>query len=160
LSCEYDTLQLDILMELVVELTKPYSKSSPTEATFSASVTLDEESVASFLGAGVPVIDIVSASVTTNVTDASPSTMTASLGAAPIDDFDLQADPDDDGIPGPHRFELDPVTDTSHAAPGASEVTYDLEFDGISLALGDFNIPIDCLGPSLVGIVLKFPVNP
>ena len=63
-SCEYDTLQLDILIELVVGLTEPYSNSTSTEATFSPSVTLDEETVASFLDTGVTVIDIVSASVT------------------------------------------------------------------------------------------------
>jgi hypothetical protein len=159
-SCDYDRLRLDILIELLVELTEPYSRSSSTEATFSPSVTFDEESVASFLDAGVTVIDIVSASVSTNVTGAIPGAMIASFGAAPINDFDLEADPDDNGIPGPHRLELDPVTVTSKAVAGANEVTFDLRFAGISLALGDFNIPTDCLGPSLVGVVVRFPVNP
>jgi hypothetical protein len=85
--------------------------------------------------------------------------MIASFGAAPINDFDLQADPDDNGIPGPHRLDLDPVTVTSYATPGTTEVAFDLEFDGISFALGDFQIPMDCLGPSLVGVVLRFPVD-
>jgi len=159
LSCVYDTLELDILIELVVGLTEPYSRSRSTEATFSSSVTFDEESVASFLDANVTVIDIVSASVTTNATGAIPATMIASFGAAPINDFDLQADSDDNGIPGPHRLDLDPVTATSYATPGTTEVAFDLEFDGISLALGDFHIPMDCLGPSLVGVVLRFPVD-
>lgn len=159
LSCVYDTLELDIPIELVVGLTEPYSRSRSTEATFSSSVTFDEESVASFLDANVTVIDIVSASVTTNATGAIPATMIASFGAAPINDFDLQADPDDNGIPGPHRLDLDPVTVTSYATPGTTEVAFDLEFDGISFALGDFQIPMDCLGPSLVGVVLRFPVD-
>ena len=159
LSCVYDTLQLDILIELVVGLTEPYSSSRSTEATFSSSVTFDEESVASFLDAGVTVIDIVSASVTTKATGAIPAAMMASFGAAPINDFDLQADPDDNGIPGPHRLDLDPVTATSYATPGTTEVAFDLQFEGISLALGDFQIPMDCLSPSLVGVVLRFPVN-
>jgi len=158
-SCNYDTLQLDILIELVIGLTEPYSTSTSTEATSSPSVIFDEETVASFLDAGVTVIDIVSASVTTNATGAIPETMKASFGAAPINDFDLQADTDDNGIPGPHRLELDPVTATSFATPGTAEVVFDLEFSGISLALGDFNIPAACLSPSLVGIVLRFPVE-
>jgi len=159
LSCVYDRLELDILIELVVGPTEPYSSSRSTEATFSSSVTFDEESVASFLDAGVTVIDIVSASVTTKATGAIPAAMMASFGAAPINDFDLQADPDDNGIPGPHRLDLDPVTATSYATPGTTEVAFDLQFEGISLALGDFQIPMDCLSPSLVGVVLRFPVD-
>jgi hypothetical protein len=158
-SCDFDTLELDIPIELIVELTEPYSRSTSTEATFSANVIFDEESVASFLDAGVTVIDIVSASVTTSLTGAIPATMTASFGAAPINDFDLQADPDDNGLPGPHRLELDPVTATSYATPGTREVTFGLQFGGISLALGDFNVPKDCLSPALVGIALALPVS-
>ena len=160
LNCEFDTLDLNIVIELLVELTEPYSSSASTEATFSSSMTFDEESVASFLDAGVTVIDIVSASVTTDVSGATPTSMRASLGAAPINDFDLETDPDNNGIPGPHRFDLDPVTTTSTATSGASEVVFDLEFDGVSLVLGDFHIPMDCFGPSLVGVVVSFPVDP
>lgn len=160
LSCEHATLELNILIELVVELANPYSNSSSTEAAFSPSVTFDEETVASFLDAGFPVIDIVSMSVTTNVTGATPATMTASFAEAPINDFDLRADPDDNGMAGPHRFALGPVTATSNPDAGVMEVTFDLKFGGISFALGDFNIPQDCFGPSLVGIVVRFPVNP
>jgi len=158
LTCENGTLRLNIPIELVVELTEPYSNSRSTEATFSAAVILDEESVASLVDAGATMIDI-SASVTTNVTGATPATMTASLGAAPLDDFDLQSDPDGNGMPGPHRIELDPVTATSNAAPEAKEVTFKLDFDGISLTLGIFNIPANCFGPSLVGVAVRFPVN-
>jgi hypothetical protein len=145
--------------ELVVELSEPYSRTGPIEATFLPTVSLDEASVASFLDAGITVVDIVSMSVRTNVDGAVPAAMTASYGAAPINDFDLLADPDDNGVPGPHRFELDPVTATSRPVTGATEVAFDLGFSGISIALGDFNIPMDCVGPSLVGIVLTFPVE-
>jgi hypothetical protein len=160
LSCDFDTLELEIPIALVVALTEPYSNSRATDATFSSSVTFDEASVASFIDAGITVIDIVSASVTTSVTGAIPAMMTASFGAAPINDFDLQADTDDNGLPGPHRLELDPVTASSNALPGVREVTFGLQFGGISLALGDFNIPTDCFGPSLVGVELILPVDP
>jgi len=164
LNCEFDTLRLNLPIELFVEITKPFSRSDSTEATFSASVTFDEESVAllieALIDAGVPtVIDIASASVTTNVTGGNPATMTASLAEAPINDFDLQTDPDDDGLPGPHRLELDPVTATANATPEATEVVFGLEFGGISLALGDFNVPADCADPSLVGVAVRFPVG-
>lgn len=160
LSCEYDTLELNLGFELVVELSRPYSTSRSTEATFSASVTLDEPSVASFLDAGITTIDINVASVSTNIIGAVPATMTSSSSALPINDFDLEADSDDNGIPGPHRLELDPMTATSSAAPGAREVSFDLPFRGIALTLGDFDIPDGCFGPALVGIVLRFPVDP
>jgi hypothetical protein len=160
LGCSYDTLELDILFELVAELTEPYSASASTEATFGASIILDEKSVASFLDAGITKIDIGSALVTSNITGATPSAMGASLGDAPINDFDLEQDPDENGVPGPHRFDLDPATTTSTAAPGAAEVTFDLQFEGIRIALGDFNIPADCFGLSLVGVAMRFPVGP
>lgn len=158
-SCEYDTLDLHLPIELVVELTKPYSTSGSTEATLSATVTLDEGSVASFLDAGITVIDVISASITSNLTGAVPTTMTASLGSAPINDLDLEEDPDDNGIPGPHRIEFDLTTATSNVASGAREVTYSLPIGGVSLELGDFHIPSDCLGLSLVGVVMTFPVD-
>lgn len=160
LTCERDTLRLSIPIELVVELTKPFSSSGSTEATFLASVTFDEESVGSLIDEGITSIDIASASVTTNVTGGNPPTMTASLGEAPINDFDLRTDPDDDGLPGPHRLELDPMTVTANAAPEATEVIFGLDFAGVSLVLGDFTIPSDCVSPSLGGVALRFPVGP
>lgn len=159
LSCTYDVLQLNIPIELVVELTETYSNSRSTEATFSATVVLDEESVAALIGESITTIDIVSVSVTSNVTGATPTTMTSVLGSAPVIDLDLQADTDDNGMPGPHRFELDPVTATSDAAADASEVAFGLDFDGISLILGDFSIPTSCLDRSLVGVPVRFPVS-
>jgi hypothetical protein len=159
LSCENGALQLSIPIELVVELTEPYSNSRSTEATFSASMTLDEESVASLIDAGNPVIDIDSASVTANVTGATPPQMTASLGGVPFR-VDLQTDPDNNGMPGPHRFELAPMTATANADPGARMVAFRLRTDGISLVLGTFNIPMNCFSPSLFGPALEFPVSP
>jgi hypothetical protein len=162
LTCERDTLRLSrIPIELVIELTEPFSSAASTEVAFSATVTFDEGNVASFLDLGVLVIDIGSMSVTTNLSGATPATMTASLGGVPINDFDLQADPDNNGSPGPHRFELDPVTATANATPAATEVVFDLTFGGISLALGDFDIPSDCTGStSLERIPITFPVRP
>lgn len=158
LNCERDMLQLSLAIELAIELTSPFSSAATTEATLSASVTFDEGSVASLLDGGFTVIDIASMSITTDLSGATPATMTASLGDTPINDFDLQADPDDDGMPGPHRFELDPVTATATTMPGASEVVFNLGFDGISFVLGDFNIPTNCVSPSLGGVQIGFPV--
>ncbi len=159
LNCERDMLQLSLPIELAVELTAPFSSAMSTEATFFASVTFDEGSVASLLDGGFTVIDIASISVTTNLTGATPATMTATLGDAPINDFDLEADPDNNGSPGPHRLELDPVTATATVMPAATEVVFGLTFDGVSLALGDFNVPSNCISPSLVGIDVTFPVD-
>ncbi len=159
LDCEYATLELTLPIELVVELTGSFTHQSSTEATFRATVILDEASVASLVGEGITVIDIASVSVTTNVDGATPATMTASLPGVPIDNFDLQTDPDDNGMFGPHRLELDPVTATASAAPGATEVVFGLGFGGISLALGDFSIPSNCMDPSLRGSSINFPVS-
>ena len=118
LSCQNDTLELSIPIELVVELTEPYSNSRSTQATFSATVILDEESVAALIEAGNTLVDIASASVTTNVTGATPTQMTASLSGVPFR-VDLQSDTDDNGMPGPHRLELEPVNSPSNADPAA-----------------------------------------
>lgn len=170
LNCEFrieesDTVELNLPIELFVELTEPFSRTDSTEATFSASLIFnEEESVASLIealiNAGDPTaIDIVSASVTTNVTGATPDTMTASLGGTPIR-FDLEADPDDDGLPGPHRLDFDSVTVTANATPDATEVLFGLDFRGVSLVLGNVNIPSDCISsPSLGGVALRFPVG-
>ena len=160
LGCNYDTLELDIQFDLVAVLSEPYTSAGSTEATFSASMLFDEESVASFLDAGITTIDIGSALLTTTISGAIPSTMGSSLGDAPINDFDLEQDPDRNGVPGPHRFDLDPVTTRSTTTPEASEVAFDLRFGGVRIALGDFNVPADCIGPSLVGIAMRFPVEP
>ncbi len=168
LNCEFETeelnLPIELLVELFVELTEPFSRTDSTEATFSASVTLDKESVASLIealiDAGLPtMIDIAAASVTTNLTGANPETMTASLVGTPILRFDLQADPDDDGLPGPHRFDFDPVSVTANATSEATEVFFGLDFGGISLSLGNFNVPADCDDSSLGGVALRFPVG-
>lgn len=159
LSCTVDTVQLSIPIELLVELKEQYSNSMATEATFTATVVLEEESVAGLIAATITTIDIVSASVTTTIAGATPATMTSSFGAAPLIDFDLQVDTDDNGMPGPHRLELDPVTATSAAGVDSNEVTFNLDFEGISFLFGDFSIPMNCRNPALVGVAVTFPVH-
>lgn len=160
LDCDYSTLQLTLPIEFVVELARSFAGESSTEATFTATVILDEASVASLIGEGITVIDIASVSVTTNLDGATPTTITASLPGVPIDNFNLQTDPDDNAMFGPHRLELDPVTVTVSAAPDATEVVFGLAFSGISFDLGDFDIPSDCVDPSLRGSPARFPVSP
>ena len=86
--------------------------------------------------------------------------MKASFGAAPINDFDLQADPDDNGDTWASSARSRPrdghILCHSRYHRGRHSIS---SLSGISLALGDFNIPVDCLGPSLVGVVLRFPVD-
>jgi hypothetical protein len=52
------------------------------------------------------------------------------------------------------------VTTTTSAAEGATQVELSLGLDGVSLVLGDFNVPTNCLNPTLVGISAHFPVAP
>lgn len=158
-GCVFGELELDVPIELVVELSEPYSNSHSIEATFSSTVVLTEEAVAALIDATITVIDIVSISVTSGVIGATPTMMSASLGAAPINDFDLEADPNDDGTPGPFRFELDPMAASSIAESDAREVIFGLDFSGISIVLGDFSIPASCLNRSLVGVPVSFPVD-
>ena len=40
---------------------------------------------------------------------------------------------------------------------GADEVDLGLSLDGVSLLLGDFQVPTDCLGPTLVGFFAMSP---
>jgi len=77
-----------------------------------------------------------------------------------INDFDLAIDTDDNGAPGPHHLELDAVTTTVSVDEDASEVELGLGLDGVSLLMGDFQVPSGCLAPSLVGFSARFPVEP
>ena len=43
---------------------------------------------------------------------------------------------------------------------GADEVELGLGLDQVSLVLGSFNMPTDCLGPTLVGFTARLPVEP
>jgi len=60
----------------------------------------------------------------TRVTGAAPGTIGTTLAAAPISNFDLEGDRDDNGVPGPHRFDLDTVMITTTATGGADQVEF------------------------------------
>ena len=160
LRCQYDTLELTLSIEIVVEPLALYSNSTPVETAFSASVTLDESSTTALLDSGISVIDVASAEVVTRILGATPTTMTSSLDSAPINDLDLEADPDNDGTPGPHRLELGRMVAVTTAETGARAITFGVAIGGVSLNFGDFEVPTDCLGTaSLVGTAIRFPVN-
>jgi hypothetical protein len=115
--------------------------------------------VTSLIDAGVSKIDIISVEIATSVSGATPSIIQTSFAAAPINDFDLEVDPDDNGVAGPHTLELDTLVVSTAVTEGADEVEFGLGLDRVSLLLGDFNVPLDCLGPSLVGFSASFPVE-
>ncbi len=160
LSCAIDPLVLDIPIELSYELDRPYRLGRTSELSFSAVVVFSEQTSSALIGAGVSKIDIISLRVATSLRGAAPPLLGATLMAAPINDFDLATDTDDNGLPGPHRFGLGPVAVTSAAAEGATEVELGLSLDQISLVLGDSDVPADCAGPSLVGPSVRYPVEP
>jgi hypothetical protein len=160
LSCTIDTLVLEIPIELSFELDRPYTEEGSANLTFSAAVTFDEQTATALIDAGIPKIDIISLEVASWVDGATPEIVETSLTAAPINDFDLEVDTDDNGVPGPHRLELDTVAIATAATKGAREVEFGLGLDQVSLLLGDFNVPTDCLGPTLVGFTARFPVEP
>lgn len=95
----------------------------------------------------------------TRVTGAALGTIGTTLAAAPISNFDLEGDPDNNGIAGPHRFDLDPVIITTTITAGAERVEFGLYIDGISLILGDLDVPEECFNTSLVGFSASFPVE-
>jgi hypothetical protein len=160
LGCEVDTLLLQIPIELSYRLDRPYVQASASELTFSAIVTFPEETVGLLIGAGIDRIDIVSLQIASSIDGAAPTTVQTSLAAAPINDFDLTLDTDDDGLPGPLHLALDPITVTSTADEAAERVELGPTSDGISMVLGDFEVPGDCLSPTLVGFASEFPVEP
>jgi hypothetical protein len=158
LSCTIGTLALEIPIDLSYEIDRPYTAGGSVDMTFSGVVTFTEQTSTTLIDAGVSAIDIISIDIASRVRDATPSSIETSFGAAPINDFDLEVDTDDNGIPGPHRFALDTVTITSTANPGARDVELGLAMEQMSIRLGPFNMPTDCLGPSLVGFTVRFPV--
>ncbi|KPK15134.1 MAG: hypothetical protein AMJ62_10330 [Myxococcales bacterium SG8_38] len=160
LSCTIDTLLLELPIELVYALDRPYVAGASSELTFSAAVTFSEDSAVAFVDAGFRNVDIISLEVATSVEGATPDVLQASLASAPINDFDLEADTDRNGRPGPHRLELEPITTTSSAEQGADQVELRLTMDQISLVLGDFEVPVECLAPTLVGFSVRFAVTP
>jgi hypothetical protein len=159
LSCTIATLILEIPIELSFQLDRPYTEGGSADLTFSASVTFDERTATTLIDAGVSKIDIISVEIATWVNGATPSIIQTSFAAAPINDFDLEVDPDDNGVAGPHTLELDTLVVSTAVTEGADEVEFGLALDGVSLLLGDFDVPLDCLGPSLVGFSASFPVE-
>jgi hypothetical protein len=160
LTCTIDTLVLEIPIELSYELDQPYIAGGSAELTFSATVTFTEEASATLIDAGISKIDIISVQIASRLEGATPMMVETFLAAAPINDFDLEPDTDDNGSPGPHRLELEPVVATTTVAAGASRVELGLRTDQLSMVLGDFEVPTDCLGPTLVGFTARFAVRP
>jgi hypothetical protein len=160
LGCTIDTLVLELPIELYFELDRPYIAGGWSELAFFAAVTFAEQAAATLIDAGIDKVDIISMDIATSIEGAIPTSIDTSFGAAPINDFDLEVDTDDNGLPGPHRLELDTQTITTEATDGAQEVELGLELDQVSLVLGDFEVPVDCRGPTLVGVSARFPVGP
>lgn len=159
LSCTIATLILEIPIDLSFELDRPYTEGGSADLTFSASFTFDERTATTLIDAGVSKIDIISVEIATWVNGATPSIIQTSFAAAPINDFDLEVDPDDNGVAGPHTLELDTLVVSTAVTEGADEVEFGLALNQVSLLLGDFDVPLDCLGPSLVGFSASFPVE-
>jgi hypothetical protein len=160
LSCAIEPLVLEIPIELSYELDRVYVVGGSAELTVSATVTFSEQASTALIEAGVDKVDIISLEISPSVAGATPPIVETSLGAAPINDFDLRLDTDDTGIPGPHRLELDAATVTTTVSEGADAVELGLALEQVSLVLGDFQVPTDCLGPTLVGFSARFPVEP
>jgi len=159
LECKIDTLTLEIPIEARFELDRPFSVGSDTELTFSAVVTFDEPAVAALTGAGVDTIDIISMDLDAWVTGALPASVATTFADAPINDFDLAVDVDENGVAGPHRLELNVVTTVTTITEAADQVKLGRGLHQLSLLLGDFLVPSDCLGPTLGGLSGGFPVE-
>ncbi len=159
LSCTIGTLSLEIQIDLSFELDRPYTEGGSADLMFSGSVTFDEQTSTTIIEAGASKIDILSVEVAPWVRGATPSTIETSFGAAPVNDFDLEVDTDDNGIPGPHTLELDTSVVSTVVTEEADEVEFGLSIEQVSMQLGDFNVPFDCLGPALVGFSASFPVE-
>ena len=129
------------------------------ELAFSAAVTFNEQTAATLIDAGVDKVDIISMQIATSLEGARPALVETSL-AVPMNDLDLQADTDDNGLPGPHRLELETIVATTSVVPGAGQVELGLRTDQVLLILGDFEVPDDCLSPTLVGFTARFAVEP
>ena len=160
LSCTIDTLVLEFPIELSYEMDRPYTPGGSSDLTFSAAITFSEEASAALIDSGIPKVDIISLQIASWLEGATPAMVETSLAAAPINDFDLEPDTDDNGLPGPHRLELEAVVTTTTVAAGADQVEFGLRTDQISMVLGDFEVPTDCLGPTLVGFTARFAVVP
>jgi len=159
LTCTINEVVLEIPIDLSFELDRPYTEGGSADLTFSAVVTFEEPAIAMLLDAGISTIDIITAAIGSRIDGATPQIVESSL-SAPINNFDLALDTDDNGIAGPRRLPLDAVTTTTMVTEGANEVTLATGTDQVSLLLGDFHVPTGCLGPTLVGFSARFPVEP
>jgi hypothetical protein len=160
LGCGIDTLNLELPIELSFALDRPYTAGGSANLAAFAAITFGEQAVAMLIDAGITKIDIFSVEISPWIRGATPPTVETSLAAAPINDFDLEVDTDDNGIAGPHRLELETATIRTAVAEGAEEVELGLGLEQLSLQLGNFQMPTDCLGPTLVGFSARFPVEP
>lgn len=160
ISCTIDMLVLEIPLELSYELDQPYLAGGSADLAFSATVTFTEEASATLIDAGISKIDIISMQIASGLEGAMPTLVETSLATAPINDFDLEQDADDNGRPGPHRLELQTVVSATTVDAGAERVELGLRSDQLLLILGDFEVPTDCLGATLVGFTAGFPVTP
>ena len=159
LTCTIGALDLEIPIVLTYVLERPFVAGAAADLSISAAVIFDEAFSAALIDAEVPVIDIMSIDVSSSVLGATPSSLESSL-AVGINDFDLEIDTDDNGAPGPHRVELQAVTTATTADDDASEVTLSLSLDGLLLLMGDFQMPTNCIDPTLVGFSVAFDVRP
>jgi len=148
-SCAIDTLVLNIPIELSYELDRRYVAGGSAELMFSVTVTFTEQASTALIDAGIDKVDMISLEIGASIE-----------GAAPINHFDLQFDPDDNGIAGPHYLDLDGATVTTTVAEGVDSVEFGLGLNQVSLLLGDFQVLTDCLGPTLTGSSARSVVEP
>jgi len=160
LSCRIDDLVLELPIDLSYTLDAPLSAGGSTEMTFSAVFTFPESATEALIDANVDKIDIISLSVGSRVSGATPATLGTSLAEAPINDFDLRTDTDDNGGPGPHALALSSVRTPITVDEAAERVELSLTLEQVSALLGDFLVPNDCTAPTLVGVSASFPVSP
>ena len=159
LRCTIDEVLLELAFDVSFELDQPYRAGEPSELTAEVTLAFGEPTIAALADAGVTKIDIISVEVVTSIRGATPSTLATSLTEAPINDFDLELDTDQDGVAGPRTLELAGATAPTVPGEGSAEVELGLLLNGISIVLGDFHVPGDCVAPSLVGSSASFPVG-
>lgn len=159
LECSIDSLVLRISIELSYQLDQAFTQSSPSDLSFAAAITFDEATSTALVDAMVPKVDLISVEIEAQVVGATPSTLQTALRRAPINDFDLEVDTNGNGVPGPHTIELDAVSVATTPSPDAQHVELGPTLDSVSLVLGDFELPSDCLSPALVGYLARFPIN-
>jgi len=159
LRCTVDEVLLEMALEVSFELDRPFVAGERSELTAEVTFVFGEPTIAALADAGVTKIDVISMEVVTSVRGATPSTLATSLTDAPINDFDLELDTDQDGVAGPRSLGLGAATAPTTPGEGSAEVELGLLLDGISILLGDFQVPDDCVEPSLVGSSASFPVG-